>query len=369
MVTEFVFYFVPTLILINLTLIPFYKNIRNRSGYIYLINNIRWLSFIKWSLLVFCVFGAFGGDWFHYRLEINHLMAYASIPEQNHLEDLYIWLIENITKRNYILYRLVIWTVSILCLSAGFKRLKIDTVTTWCCFIVLSVAVSYAVGRGCLGFSIIIWGYSYLLCPGYHKTFSYLKGGMLLFLSLFCHKSMFLLAPLTLISFINLNTKWIIIIGAIIPFIIGMFRNYILLKLATDDNIAGSAYFTDEKNVFGLGMNLWLYSYYFIIYSFIAYAFHRIIIKKEDIPIQIKRIFNLILLLLFEYIILYFAFTHQGLANDDLAWRVFAMINIPLPIVVSYFFSKGVPKYILYLFNFAFIMADYFIIYNAYTNY
>lgn len=366
---EFFIYFISTFILFNLAIIPFYKNVRYIGAGITITNNRKYLALVKWGILIFCVFGVFAGDWLHQKDEIAYICSFSTIPEQDHLEDLYVWIIWNITGNTYILYRFLIWGVAICCLSAGFKRLGMDTIATWCTFLVLSVAISYAVGRGCLGFSLIIWGYSYLLKPDKQKILSYTKGLVLLFLSLFCHKSMLLLAPMTLVSFVNLNLKRIIAVIIIIPLVIGIFQKYIIMKLISGDDVAGRAYFTDQQNVYGIGMLLWQYSYYFIIYSSIAFVFYRIKIKKQYVPTFIKRIFNLVLLMLIEYIVIYYAFTYQKLGNDDLAWRIFAMINIPLPIVISYFFSTKVPRYFLYIFNYAFLMANYFILYNAYTNY
>lgn len=366
---EFFCYFIPTLILYNYAIIFFYKNIRPRGNEVYVINNNRNILSIKIIVFLFCVFGAFGGDWFHYRDEINYLSQFTSMPEQGHLEELYLWVIKNITGRAYLLYRILIWGVALMCYSFALKRLRLDTITTWSLFIVLSVAVSYSVGRGCLGFSLIMLGYSFIIKPGHSKILSYIVGGILLFLSIFCHKSMILFAPVTLMSLVNLNIKRLIVIIIMIPLIIAMLQEFVIMQLATEESMAGKAYFIDEQNNYGLGMSIWQYSYFFIVYSFIGFVCYRIFIKKQQVPQIIRRFFNLTLLLLFEYVVMYFAFTHQRLANDDFAWRVFAFINIPLPIVLSYFFSNRVPRTIYAVFNYALLMADYFILYSAYTNY
>lgn len=366
---EFICYFIPSLIIFNISILPFYNNIIETKNGINTRRNNIWLSYIKLGLLLFCIFGAYGGDWFSYREEIDYLNSFSRMPEQRHLESIYIWIIEYITHNNYILFRVLIWTTSFYCLSNSFIRLNIDNISTWSCFAVLSVAVSYAIGRGAIGFSLILWGYSFLLRPGRNKILSYVKGSILLILSLFCHKSMFLLAPLTYLSFINFNIRRTIICAIIIIPIIGIVQHYILLRLAMGEEVTGSDYFTSEQNTYGIGMNIWRYSYYFIITSLFGYTYYRIIICKHHVPQYIHRFLNLTILLLIEYLILYFAFTYQKIGSDDLAWRVFALINIPLPIILSYFFSERVPKYILYIFNYALLISNYFIIYNAYTNY
>lgn len=369
MAPEFIYFFVPSLIIFNISILPFYNNITITKTGINIRNRNIWLLYIKLGLLLFCIFGAYGGDWFSYREEIDYLNSFSRMPEQRHLESIYIWIIEYITHNNYILFRILIWSTSFYCLSNAFIRLNIDTISTWSCFAVLSIAVSYAIGRGAIGFSLILWGYSFLLRPGINKILSYTKGTILLILSLFCHKSMFLLAPLIYLSFINFNIKRTILCVIITIPIIGIVQHYILLRLAMGEEITGSDYFTSEQNTYGIGMNIWRYSYYFIIISLFAYAYYRIIICKQHVPQYVYRCLNLIILLFIEYLILFFAFTYQNIGSDDLAWRVFAMINIPLPIIISYFLSNIAPKYILYIFNYALLISNYFIIYNAYTNY
>lgn len=364
------YFVIPSFVLFNLAQIPFYKNIRHLKDGFYLSSNNHTLKFIKFCTLFVCIFGAFAGDWIHYQNEIEELGSMSQIPEQRHLEPLYIWIIQNVSHSNYILFRIIIWSLSLLCLSLGFKRLNLDNFSTWSCFMVLTLPITYAVGRGALGFSLIVWGYSYLLKPGKNKIWGYIKGLILLTLSLYCHKSMFLLIPLIFLSFIKLNTKRIILILILIALTIGTFRNYILNQLFADPEMTGQEYFVEnEDRVNGIGMSIWIYSYYIIIYSIMGYAFNKIIIKRQGIPLYLHRIFNFTLLILFEYIAIHFAFTYAGLGSWDLSWRIFSMLNIPVPLLFSYFLSRKSPKYMLYLFSYSFLMADYFILYNIYTNY
>lgn len=363
------FFAIPSIILFNIAQIPFYKNIRFSGRNIYILKNNRRLSFIKITALIFCVFGAYSGDWIHYLFEINILGALPKIPEQRHFEPIYLWLIENVTHTNYILFRFIIWSLALLSLNFGLKRLHMDNIISWDCYLIICMVVSYAIGRGALGFSLIVWGYSYLLNPGRRKLVGFIKGIVLLTLSIFCHKSMFLLAPLTLLSFVKLNFKRIILICLLTFLMIGLFRDYVMRQLMADSSTAGREYFEEGEGYTGIGMNLWIFSYYIIIYSIIAYSFFRIVIKRDKIPLFIKRIFNFTILIFFEYIAIYFAFTFVGLGNWDLGWRIFTMLNIPIPLLLSYFLSKRFPKPMLYLYNFTFLMADYFILYNVYTNY
>lgn len=363
------FFAIPSILLFNLALIPFYRNVRYSGSNVYIVKNDTKLNFIKITALLFCVFGAYSGDWIHYQFEVIKLGSMTHIPEQRHFEAIYIWIIENISKSNYLLFRFVVWSVSLLCLNFGLKRLHMDNIITWSCYLVISMFVSYAIGRGALGFSLIVWGYSYLLNPGRYKIIGVIKGLILLTLSIFCHKSMFLLTPLTLLSFVKLNFKRIVLIAIFVFLAIGIFREYVMRQLMADYSMAGREYFEEGEGHTGIGMNLWIFSYYFIIYSIIAYSFFRIVIKRDKIPLFIKRIFNFTILIFFEYIAIYFAFTFVGLGNWDLSWRVYAMLNIPVPLLLSYFLSKRFPKWLLYLYNFAFLMADYFILYNVYTNY
>ena len=367
--SEFWVYFLPAFLILLAAQWPFFSTIRHDGNLVYCAKSTNHLRFIKFSILYFCVFGAFSGDWFHSQEEITGLND-VMISSQNHLEDIYIWLIRNITKSDYILFRIIVWSLSFFCLDKGLKRLDMDNVVTWTCFISLSVTTSYAVGRGSLGFSLIIWGYSCLLKPNKdNKITSYITGLILLGLSLFCHKSMFLLAPLTLLSFVSLNVRRTLFIGLLIILFLDIFQEHVMHIMLNDDEAVGKSYFKDDTYSYGVGMNLWLYSYYFIIFGFTAIAYYRILVKKIATPLVIKRIFNLIMLIFFEYLAIYFAFTYQGLGNDDLAFRVFAMMNIPLPIVVSHMLSKECPKFILNLFIYSCFIANYFIAYNIHTNY
>lgn len=364
------YYVIPSLVLFNLAQIPFYKNVQYLKDGIYLSNNKRALKFIKFCILFVCIFGAFAGDWIHYQNEIEELGSMSQIPEQRHLEPLYIWIIQNITHSNYLFFRILVWSISLLCLDLGFKRLKLDNVTTWCCFMTLTLPISYSVGRGAFGFSLIVFGYSCLLNPGKQKLLGYVEGCILLALSIYCHKSMFLLIPLIFLSFIKLNIKRIIVILIAIALAIGSLRNYILNLLFADPSMAGQEYFVEnEDRINGIGMNIWIYSYTFIIYAILAFAFIRLFIQHHHAPKYIRRILHFTILILFEYIAIHFAFTYVGLGSWDLSWRIFQMLNIPVPILFSYFLSRKCPKYMLYLYSYNYTMANYFIFYNIYTNY
>lgn len=367
---EFYIYFLPSFILFNIAILQFFTCVRTFSKTVKIGNSKSKADFMKFSLFFFCIFGAFAGDWFHYQEEIEELTKYTTIYEQRHLEDIYVWLIEYITGNNYILFRVIIWGISVWILSKGVKRLKLDNVTTWCLFLVISVAVSYAVGRGSLGFSLIVCGYSYLLKPGRNKFCSYFYGVLLLSMSVFCHKSMFLLAPLALLSFVEINIKRTILAFILTMLISVPIRVYVITLMVSGEDVVGSDYIRGEDNggYSGIGYNLWLYSYYFIIFFFIAYAYFKIVIKKIEVPVFVKRVFNFVLLIFFEYLTVYLAFRSVGIGNDALTFRIFTMINIPLPLVISYLISYKCSKRLFYLVCFSVLMANYFIAYNAYTN-
>lgn len=302
------FFLIPSVIIINLCLFQVLKyakkvKVNDSTSEIKVYTSKNITIFLKIGLLFFCIFGAYSGDWMHYLDEIQLMHRYTNSAD-NHLEPIYLWLINNITGSNYILFRIIIWTVSVWFLSNGIKRLDLDNVATWISFIALSAAISYSVGRGSLGFSLIVWGFSYIYRPYKNKSISYLKGITLLSLSLFCHKSLILFTPLVLIAIIKITIPRLVLLSLLIPSITIVFRKLVIEMLLSEEGMDGKAYFSGEMDTYtGIGYNLWQYSYYFIIFSILVYSIYQIIILKKEVPQYIVKILNLVIILLIEYLL------------------------------------------------------------------
>lgn len=147
--------------------------------------------------LFYLLFAFDGGDYFHYLYGIH-------TDHQERGEDIYRE-IAIFVSRNYLLFRTIVWGGALAIFLLTVKRLEMDIYK--CAFLLFTVHISvFDYARASLAMSIYFLGISYLIKPVINKKIvSFIIGLSLAFLSLYFHRSMAIVIPLTLLLYLPLN--------------------------------------------------------------------------------------------------------------------------------------------------------------------
>lgn len=190
--------------------------------------------FLVISILCFCVFAFFDGDWFHYRdiyyeiLNNSNLydIVYKDITSffmsnaYTHMETIYIAYILA-APANYFLFRIVVWGVSLLCTYVMVKNLGCNKV--WFYYLFICVFLwTFSYSRTSLSYSLAFMGLSFLLKDKKRIINIFVGVAIILFSTLF-HKSAIFLIFIIPFSFIEMTPHRILFLLFTIILIGGSF--------------------------------------------------------------------------------------------------------------------------------------------------
>ena len=198
--------------------------------------------------VIFCLYPAWGGDYFHYRESFQYVrQGYGT-----HMEDVYVYIIQNITS-TYFMFRLVVWGGASYILYKAYKNTEVDTYLSILIFSLLFLPrFSYA--RVSLAMALTFLGMSLLT---YKKGFrNYLLGILVLVGSFFFHKSALFGIGVVLVSIFlydRIGKKTLVAVLISFPVLIVVATNFLsdFLLLDAEDfemiNVeSGQNYLTDE---------------------------------------------------------------------------------------------------------------------------
>lgn len=207
-------------------------------------------------VLVFFVFGFYGGDYFHMKEDFHNIKAgYTEI------EYPYIF-IANFLSFNYTSFRLVVWGVMLFFIAKMYNRLSYSSFPLFVLAILFTLNLSYA--RVGLAMAMMFFGSSMILSPKKNKLLAFLFGFAFIFFSYFFHKSALFGLFVLLLSFIirKVNKTVVIIALLSIPILVLFSKSLMdsfLLDASSVENVVdverGLYYMNNEyASSFGLGM-------------------------------------------------------------------------------------------------------------------
>lgn len=253
--------------------------------------NIKDFHFIIFLFVLFCAYPAWGGDYFHYRESFANVRKGFS----THMEDVYIFIIQNITS-TYLQFRLIVWGGATFFLYQAYKRVEVDTRMAIVVFSLLFLTrFSYA--RVSLAMALAYCGLSMIKAG--HSKGGTLMGYAVLLSSFFFHKSALFGIAIVLLSILlsdRIGRKTLIIILALFPVLIMAARYFLsgFLLLESGDiellNVEkGQQYLTEEVSKRGLaarlGDMLLKGTFYAILIEYIIIQFKGI---YKSLPTSIK---------------------------------------------------------------------------------
>jgi hypothetical protein len=223
------------------------------------------IVFALFLCLVHYVFPGTSGDFQTYKefvegsgfINTNIIAAYYE-----HFERVY-YVIVNFVHNDYFLFRLVVWGGSLVFFCLTAIRLKIDF-NTFIFFFCISVAPLTSTSRVSLVYAIAFYGFSFIVEPITRKgsnILSFIFGAILIWVSLFFHRSaifLLLTLPLCLIDFNKKILKLLPFVFVIIVIVLNTnLFNYIIGYNQTDDSLFDAQtaylYLTADKKEFGVG--------------------------------------------------------------------------------------------------------------------
>lgn len=284
------------------------------------------------------------GDWFHYQEWINiHTFSH----EDQEAPYLFLRVFLN---HNYLLFRIIVWGSAAFLLSLVFKVMKLDVKSSL--FVFFSIyAMMFSYGRVSLGMSFFFLGYCIIIQVGNsnHKILQAIGGVVLMLLSTFFHRTMFVLVLLSLVTIIPIKKKMIIfyILFAIVFFYMSSLylKGFLYSDFLTDSDLSwkleranNEVNRTEGANFNGMVLYMLKYAtiYVPIICSSIA------LFRKETRKKITVQVYSLYILTLF--ILAYALAMYVALPNDIFFSRTLYMCMMPSCIVMSYMYQKKLLK-------------------------
>lgn len=323
-------------------------------------------------IVVFCVFAFWGSDFFHIYDNYNELIATGWT-----LESVYQIIARDFFPDNYFLWRLFIWGLATMMLVKTFKVLGPSKDLAVCFFLMIWLLwFSYA--RVSLAMALAFWGLAVISRS--RKTFvSILYGWVLIFSSLFFHKSSGFIICVSLIALLipnKWNKKWILLLLCF-PLMVFFARTSLSTFLISDlssnnEEInsyieRGQNYMNDDSYIEGagylLGQLLERIPYYMIYITSLRLLISKTkYIDNRSIVVFMKA---LVLLVTFASV---FAFDIS--INTQLIYERFMRFSfIPSCVLLTYFWSHSIyPKWQKWTFHIAWIGSLYQIVYMLYCS-
>lgn len=290
-------------------------------------------NFLSWlSLLLFCLYCIYSGDWLHYEEKLDFYEYYGA----SGLEPIYDVILSYIG-HNYILFRFIVWGSALLFLRALLYRLSVNNFRTLGFYIIWGI-LFFAYARVSLGLSSFFYGFSLFIKPLEHnRKLGYIWGAICIIISFFFHKSIILLILLIPFVFIGLTKKKFIIYcfcSLIAVFILNSLLYYLDVLLI---GIDGIEYFSNEKGARTLGGTIVTFCLRTPLYLLLIYLIYKLLWKSkyENLPIYIQRFFTFVVLIS----LVAFIFRLSNIKSQVLFYRTLYMIFIPLSIVLSEVFT------------------------------
>ena len=203
-------------------------------------NNERSFSLLL-LFVIFSVCNYVSSDFFHYRDIVRYYDF--STNAYNHGEPIY-GVIAYIVRRNYLLFRIIVWGGASLITYFTFRRFSVNSY--YAIYFLLATDIKlFAYSRSILAMSIFFLGLSFLCVPYKRKLLGYLLGVTLIASSYQFHHSMIILiciAPIILLPYNKLTLYLGLILIPIIAYQLqGLFYDLVDSDILNYDDVATKA--------------------------------------------------------------------------------------------------------------------------------
>lgn len=300
-------------------------------------------------ILLFCVFAFWGNDWFHVAISYQYLRQ----GEYSHLEDLYVYLIQNVCPE-YLSFRFLVWGSALVLYGLSIKFLRIKKDIAWLCFVAVGLLwFSYA--RASLAMAMMYLGF--VLYNSQDSSFrKKLIAIVLLAGSYYCHKSaLFGIILILIVSHSKrIDAKKLLLLGICLPilyYVLGQFLDHYMLLQGDSDSDAWSAsvvsaqsYLNRELSEVGLGLLLQqiLERSTYILTAYIGIK----VVSDENVKNTLPNNISALITLLIYMVVIAFMFQFDlGFNTSLIADRFFRFSFIPTSLLLTFYLTNGIyPK-------------------------
>lgn len=258
-------------------------------------------------VILFSTFGFTSGDYFHYQGLYDQI---SQTHVNQHLEDIYFWLIVNLPD-SYTIWRFVVWSGAAIFFALTLRRMKADIQFAGLIFCLILLCY-FPNMRQSLGYSVLYFSAATIFFSKGSKTKAFILGMIGIVCSYFLHKSMFVYILLFGMALIPFN-KWIYLLSIpLFPILyksVTLIAMYFLTNTIADETSieSGTEYIESDfyqiANIFGLlQLSLWRIPILLLLF----YAIRNIYFKKEPIKRGYKVFLN------YTFILIYISFLFYG---------------------------------------------------------
>lgn len=278
------------------------------------------------------------GDWFSYR---EMVVDYDfSVGAYNHGELIYAFII-SFVKKNYLLFRIIVWGGAWLFTYFAFKRFEVN-VNIAMFFLIAVFLIKFNYSRATLGMASCCLGASYLLkAKNGFLVINLVLAAFFFWLGYEFHNSMLLLIIVSIIIIpLPVDRPFLIVVFFItLPIIAYFVSNLFSFIDLLENEYLSEKFFhyldrtTNKSNFFGIILNIINYGVFII-----PLVFDTIVINnhRRDIPIVIIHLYRIVI----SVTILSFSFLFMGLESTVFVYRILFMSFIPLIIITVYLFEN-----------------------------
>lgn len=286
-------------------------------------------------ILIYVITSFYNGDFWHLQAYVVHDDEYWKPSES-----IYDSIIE-LVKRNYLLFRIIVWGSGLLIIKEIIKKYKLNLNTTLFYYFCLYISV-FDYARASLAMAVYFWGLSYFTIK--NNCFNRIIGLALILSSFLFHTSMLAIIGLTFFIYLPINKKTLILISIIFP-LSSIIINYIVESIIAGNGMLDVIIMKlsgiqdselDDKTLMEKFRLTWHYSTFYIPFFIITYKIYFQNDYKE-FPIHIHKLYNITLgIILFATSTLFL-----GFSNPVLFYRFLYMSMIPLTLLFCYLNEHG----------------------------
>lgn len=199
-------------------------------------------------IVLFCVLACWSGDWFHYKVIYEKINEYSNWT--SHMEKVYDFLMRNVCP-TYLMFRLLVWGTALGLFYLAIKKLGLNSFYVWAIF-GLGFLPLFSYARVSIVPAMLIMGAAYALVPSMqqHKS-SVICGLLIIFLSVFFHKSAFFGVAIMLFCFVvpqtSKNSWFYFLIGYILASLMLKYLFQYVLSIDFSDDSAITAFAEKTK--------------------------------------------------------------------------------------------------------------------------
>lgn len=289
-------------------------------------------------IFIFSVAAFYDGDFYHYKEIVQNF----NIIYQSHLEDIYTPIILFV-KRNYLLFRIIVWGGAFLITISIFKRLKIENLYLYIFVFVVLYIIRFAYVRAALAYAFYFLGFSFLVRRYSNKYISCLLGLTLIYISSLFHSSAILLVAMTFLLIVPLNKRILVFIVLLLPLIymlFGDFFNYLLIQddLGTDGVVSRkiNSYTEGSEIERSISQFLMLLGEVITFYGFFIYILIKYY-KNSHKDLMLVSCFKIVIGILFVAFFLFML----GTGSQYLFPRIMEMTYIPMVVIICRSYELG----------------------------